>query len=243
MNAAYSFVNNQYEYKVGTNGNRIAVNKNIGTLTLELNASTEYGLNGITSNPRKPNEPWPTLLCEYSIPESRILKISDQKEIRMSIDYKVLKLEDKMPSGTTNVSLHSAQFQWFITVQNRNTNSAEFGRYVWFGLNFYDKRFEFAPLYASQDGGKDNNTGAFIYMPDMKPIMTTQGKSEIGKLFKVDIDVLPLVREAFATAQRNNFLTKTKWEELYIGATNIGWEVPGTYDVAVEINQFDIKYR
>jgi len=243
MKAGYSFINNQYEYKVGTNGNRIAVNTTNGTLTLELNASTEYGLNGITSNPRKQNEPWPALLCECEIPESRILKISDKKEIRMTIDYKVLRIEDKMPSGTTNVNLHSAQFQWFITVQNRNTVSAEFGRYIWFGLDFHDKRYDYAPFYAAQDGGKENNTGAFIYMPDMKPLMSNQGKAEINKKFNVDIDVLPIIREAFTLAQQRNFLTKTKWEDLYVGATNIGWEVPGTYDVAVEINQFDIKYR
>lgn len=243
MKAVYSFVNNQFEYKVGTNGNRIAVNKTDGTLTLEINASTEYGLNRITSNPRKANEPWPTLLCEYKLPDTEILKISDKKEIHMDIDYKVLKLEDKMPAGTTNPALHSATFQWYITVQNRNTLSTEYGQYLWFGLCFHDKRYDFAPSYAAQDGGKENNTGMFIYIPDMKQIMSTQGKAEIGKKFSVDFDVLPILREAFTLAQKRNFLTKTKWEDLYVGATNIGWEVTGTYDVSVEINQFDIKYK
>ena len=243
MKATYSFINNQYQYQVGTNGNRIAVDKTNGTLTLECNASTEYGLNGITSNPRKANEPWPTLLCECTIPDVSILKIADQKEIHMRIDYKVLKLNDKMPSGTTDPTLHSAQFQWYITVQNRNTSSAEYGKYIWFGLCFHDKRYDYAPFFAAQDGGKENNTGMFIYVPDMKPIMSAQGKAEIGKKFSVDVDVLPIIHSAFTLAQQRNFLTKTKWEELYIGTTNIGWEVPGTYDVAVEINQLNIKYR
>lgn len=243
MKATYSIINNQYQYQVGTNGNRIAVDKTNGTLTLECNASTEYGLNGITSNPRKVNEPWPTLLCEYTIPDVSILKIADQKEIHMTIDYKVLKLEDKMPSGTTNPALHSASFQWYITVQNRNLSSAEYGQYLWFGLCFYDKRYDYAPFYAAQDGGQANNTGMFIYIPDMKPILSSQGPAEIGKKFIVDVNVLPIIREAFTLAQQRNFLTQTKWEDLYIGGTNIGWEVTGTYNVAVEINQFDIKYR
>ena len=80
LTAKYSYVNNQHEYRVGTSGNRIAVNTVDGTLTLELNASTEYGLNGITSNPRKENEPWPTLLCQYTLSDTRILKISDKRK-------------------------------------------------------------------------------------------------------------------------------------------------------------------
>lgn len=243
MNANYNFVNNKHEYRIDTEGNRLAVDVTNGTLTLELNASTEYGLNGITSNPRADFEPWPTILCEYSIPEPKIVKISDKKEIRMVIDYKVIKLEDKMPLGTTNIKLHSAQFQWYITVQNRNNSSSEFGRYIWLGLNFHDKRYDFAPFYAAQDGGKENNTGAFIYLPDMQPLMSDKGKAEVNKKFSVDINILSIIQDAFTLAQQRNFLTKTKWEDLYIGASNIGWEVPGTYDVAVDIYQFDIKYR
>lgn len=243
MDANYTFVNNKHGYKVGTDGNRIVVDTSDGTLTLELNASTEYGLNGITSNPRQLYEPWPALLCEYTIPETEILKVSDKEEIRMVVDYKVTKLDDRMPSGTTDVNLHSAQFQWFITVQNRNTSSEEFGRYIWFGFDFHDKRYAYAPFYAAQDGGKENNTGAFIYMPAMEPLMSNQGGAEVNKKFWVDIDVLPIIRDAFTLAQQRNFLTGTNWEDLYVGASNIGWEVPGTYDVAVEIYQFEIKYR
>ncbi len=242
MTATYSFVNDVNIYKVGDKGNKLAVNTTTGTLTLELNSSTEYGLNGIMSNPRKLYEPWPALLCEYSLSESEILKISDKEEIRMIVDYKVTKLEDKMPSGTLNTNLHAAQFQWFITVQNRNKESKEFGRYIWFGFDFHDTRYDYTPAYAAQDGGKENNTGAFIYMPDMKPLMSIQGKSEVNKKFWVDIDVLPIIKDAFALAQKRNFLTETNWEDLYIGASNIGWETPGTYDVSVDIYNLEIKY-
>jgi hypothetical protein len=242
-NATYSFVDNRHEYRVGTEGNRIAVDTKTGTLTLELNSSTEYGKNGITSNPRKQNEPWPALLCEYSLSESQILKVAGKKEIHMIVDYKVTKTEDKTPRGRINPNLHAAQFQWFITIQNRNKTSEDFGHYIWFGFDFFDTRYDFTPAYFAQDGGKENNTGAFIYMPDMKPLMVNLGKAEVNKMFEVDIDVLPVIRDAFALAQERHYLTKSTWEELYIGASNIGWETPGTYDVAVDIFRFDIKYR
>ncbi len=243
MTATYSFVDDRHEYRVGTEGNRIAVDTKTGTLTLELNSSTEYGKNGITSNPRMYYEPWPALLCEYSLSELQILKISDKEEIHMMVDYMVTKIEDKIPPRKYNQNLHAAQFQWFITIQNRNKSSEDFGHYIWFGFDFHDTRYDYTPAYFAQDGGKENNTGAFIYMPDMEPLMSDFGKAEVNKRFDVDIDVLPIFRDAFALAQERHYLTKTKWEDLYIGASNIGWETPGTYNVAVDIYQFDIKYR
>ncbi len=242
LNAYYSKVSTMNTYET-SGGFKVVSNTANGELVLQVNASSEYGLNGITSNPRRMNEPWPTLLLEQSLSESDILKISDKEEIRMAIKYNVLFLIDKIPAGTFNPNLHSAQFQWFITVQNRNMSSPDYGRYIWFGLNFYDKRYDFPPLYAAQDGGKEQNTGAFIYMPDMRNIMGSQGKTEIGKYMDINVDILPIISEAFRLAQERNYLTNTTWNDLYIGATNIGWEVPGTYDVSVLIQSVNILYR
>ncbi len=242
LRSTYTGSGSTHEYKT-EGGNRINVNTQTGVIILDLNTVSEYGKNGIASNPRKANEPWPTMLLEYGLTEQEILKVSDKQEIRMAVDFNVLKAEDKMPTGSADPGLHTAQFQWFITVQNRNLSSPDFGRYIWFGLNLYDKRFDFAPLYAAEDGGKEQNTGAFIYMPDMRDIMGQQGKTEIGKTMRVDYDVLPVIKKAFALAQQRKYLIHTSWEELYIGASNIGWEVPGTYNTAVQINSFNVKYR
>lgn len=240
--ATYSEEGNLRTYQT-SGGNKVAVNTSSGTIGLELNTTSEYGMNGITSNPRKANEPWPTLLLEYSLGDKQILKIADKKELRMDIIYNIEKLEDHIPVGRLDRNLHSAQFQWFVTVQNRTIGSPDFGRYIWFGLNFYDKRYEYGPFYAAEDGGKENNTGAFIYMPAMKNIMGVQGGSKIGKEMKVDVDILPIIKEAFKLAQQRRYLLNTTWEDLYVGATNIGWEVTGTYNVAVSIKAFSIKYR
>ncbi len=243
VSANYSFVNNMHNYSVGSIGNRITVDTKNNILVLELNASTEYGKNGITTNPRKNYESWPTLLIDHEWTYDDCLKIADKSEIRMNIDYKVLKVIDKMPAGATNTTLHAAQFQWYITIQNRNTLSEDYGHFIWFGLSFYDNRHEYSPYYAAQDGGKESNTGAFIYTPDMKLILSSQGKAEVGKKFSVNADILPIMKEAFALAQKRNYLTSSKWTDMYIGGTNIGWEVPGTYDVSVEISKLNITYR
>ncbi len=238
-----SYINDLSLHKYETKGgNTVTTDTENGVITLKINTSSEYGLNGITHNQRKEGESWPHLLLEYMLADDEILKISDKKEIRMDIAYNILSLDDMMPSGTTNNSLHSAQFQWYITVQNRNEASADYGKYIWFGLSFYEKRYDFPPAYAAQDGGKEHNTGAFIYVPDMAEIMKNEGKTEIGKNMHVDVNILPLIESAFDLAQQRNYLQNTVWEDLFVTSSNIGWEMPGTYDATVRIDSINIKY-
>ncbi|SBV90546.1 hypothetical protein [uncultured Dysgonomonas sp.] len=238
----YSLNGSVHTYKTAK-GNVVAADVEKGSLVLGINTSSEYGQNGITSNPRKSGESWPHLLIEYVLADKDILKVDGKEEIRMDIAYNVTQLDDKMPAGTTNADLHTAQFQWYVTVQNRTQGSEDYGRYIWFGLNFFDKRYEFPPAYAAQDGGKEHNTGAFIYVPEMSQIMGSQGKTAIGKDMHVDVDVLPIIKSAFKLAQERKYLLNTTWEDLYITTSNIGWEVPGTYDVTVRIDSVNIKYR
>lgn len=84
----------------------------------------------------------------------------------LRMDYEVTKIEDKSYSAP-NPALHCAQFVWYVTLQNRNADSADFGKYVWFGLNLFDNRMagSVSDGFAAQDGGKEQNTGAFIYQP------------------------------------------------------------------------------
>lgn len=242
-NAVFSSSGSSRIYQYGDSGNRVVANVATGSVSFVLNSSTEYGLNGITSNPRLANQSWPHLLLYKDLPDSQLLNIADKKEVRMKAVYSIDKIVDKMPAGTTDASLHTAQFQWYITVQNRNVSSPDYGRYIWFGLCYYDYRYAYTPLYSAEDGGKEVNTGAFIYVPDMQPILQSQGTVSPGKVFNVDVNVLPLIQAAFQLAQQRNYLTSTTWKDLYISTNNIGWEVPGTYDVGSTIQQLNIWYR
>ncbi|MDR2955813.1 MAG: hypothetical protein LBV43_12100 [Prevotella sp.] len=241
LNAQYSDEDGVHTYRTA-NGNVVSVDSNTGSLKLGINTSTEYGKNGITSNPRKNGESWPHLLIEYVLGDKEILKISDKKEVRMNIAYNITDFKDRMPDGTTDKGLHTAQFQWYVTVQNRTQGSEDYGQYIWFGLSFFDVRYEIPPAYAAEDGGKEHNTGAFIYVPDMREILV-DGKTEIGKDMLVDVDILPMIRSAFKLAQERNYLKNTTWDDLYITTSNIGWEVPGTYDATVRIDSLNIRYK
>jgi hypothetical protein len=240
-NAVYSKTGNMHTYQALVDGSRLTVDPVAGSISLGVCASKEYGLNGITTNPRANGESWPHLLLEQSLTRYEQLKISDKKELRMDLTYNVTKFVDMMPAGTTNTGLHCCMFNWYITVNNRNVNSPDYGKFFWFGLKYYDNRYDFAAEYAAQDAGKVGATDAFIYKPAMQPLMVT--KTVIGQPKTVNVDILPFIKSGFALAQSRGYLTNSTIDELFVGSTNIGWEVQGTYDVDVSILNLDMSYQ
>lgn len=240
--AAFSRQGSDFVFE--SRGSKIAVDTSKGKILMEVNTSVEYGKNGITHNPRRQGEAWPHLLVSCNFKDEQIVKISDMNEIFMTMNYKLIKCDNKMPAGEINKSLHAAQFFFYITARNNNRSSPDFGKYLWFGLVYFDTRHEFSPLYAAKDGGsKPISTGMFIYQPSMRELMASSGKTEVGKQINTAINALPHLKDAFRLAQARNFLTNTRWDDLYIMGMNYGWEVPGTYDVAVEISNANVKYK
>ena len=140
--------------------------------------------------------------------------------------------------GAVNPHLHAPQLLYYITVENRNPHSADFGKYVWLGLQLYDSRYGIPPFYADEDGGKDVNTGMFIYLPSADKYVASP--VSVNNLTKVNYNVLPEISVAFALAQSRGYLTNTTFNDLYIGGMNIGWELPGTFDVCVEIADLNL---
>jgi hypothetical protein len=186
-NAVYSKTGNTHTYQALVDGSRLTVDPVAGSISLGLSASKEYGLNGITSNPRANGEAWPHLLLEQGLSRYEQVKISDKKEIRMDITYNVTKIVDMMPAGTTNPGLHTCMLNWYTVIVNRNVNSPDYGKFFHFGLNYYDFRYDFAAEYAAQDAGKVGATDAFIYKPSMQPLMVT--KTVIGQPKTVNVDI------------------------------------------------------
>jgi len=59
----------------------------------------------------------------------------------------------------------------------------------------------------------------------------------------VKVDILPYIKSAYQLAKDRNYLSNTTWDDLYIGSTNIGWELPGTYNASVKISKLNVRYR
>ncbi|MBE8721979.1 hypothetical protein [Sphingobacterium pedocola] len=199
---------------------------------MDLTTSNEYDA------PRASGEDWPHLLLQQSFPDKPYIK--DIEQLIFNFAGKLTKSENKMNGAEFDKNLHAAQFQLFLTIQNLNTSSAGYGDYLWFGIPLYDVRYEHIPLYASQDIGKDDATGKFIYSIGTDDFM--KGKSfHQGQQITIEKDLYPFIIKAVTYAKERGYLKDSFDHDLRISGMNIGWEVPGTFDVGFEIQAFDLS--
>lgn len=200
-----------------------------GDLGMAVRASAEYG-----SLARKSGEPWVHLLVEQDIANPPSL--ADLGAARLHVEARLIASE-KRPMPDYNPGLHAAQFQIFFSVQNLNRQSPGYGKYLWFGIPIYDDRHRVVPAYKARDTG---GTNMYIYTPagDVFSPKSTHDR----KWITIDTDLLPLMREGLEYAWRNNFLKESQALADYrIAAMNIGWEVPGTFDVDLAIRRLSLR--
>ncbi len=221
------------------NGSKVLkVDTETGRVYMELNAAVDYG-----DVPRVAGQGWPHLLICQNYGENETPYLDEISQLRMQMDFDFVKFENVMGEKADR-SLHACQFQWYVTVQNVNPDSPDFGDFFWFGLQFFDNRFTFCGQDLKVDGGKDTATGKAIYTVDMKKVMKMKPVEE-GESYSVDYDILPDIVKALEKVKAMEEIEcfkQTKLGDLRIGHTNIGWEMPGTYNGAVMIDSFDIRY-
>lgn len=209
---------------------KLSVDTETGSIGMRLLGTKEY------THPRQRNEGWPHLLLEYNVLGE--YKLSDLKSARFEIEFMLTKLTNAMSASEHDNDLHTAQFVFYCVLKNTNKLSKDYNSYIWFGLNLFDARYEIIPAYASQDSGKEINTGAFIYQPISSAYCKTPTK--LGETQSINYNLLPRMKDAFKAAQQARFLVNTKWEDLSLKPGNFGFEVTGTYDIAVEISTLNL---
>ncbi|MBE5742305.1 MAG: hypothetical protein E7360_03165 [Clostridiales bacterium] len=204
--------------------------KGKGKARLSLTASKEY------THARREGEGWPHILIEQEFEENHFLcKI---EEVVQSIDFTLTEFANMMDEKEQN-DLHTVQLQWFIAIQNRNKNSKGYGDFFWFGLPFWDyPRYDFPPAFTAQDGGKEENTGKFINIVNSREFL--QKPIRLGENAVLEIPVYKWIKQGFELAKQRNFLQDSNWEDMCLGNMNFGFEVTGTFDVSVLINNIKI---
>ncbi len=210
---------------------KFSIDTETGAISMRLLGTKEYVSN------RQSGQPWPHILLEYQMVKTPRLK--DLKSVRFEMDFELTRFSSGYTSDSQiNKDLHTAQFVFYCTLVNNNSRSKDYGQYIWFGLNLFDARYEIIPAYASQDSGKEVNTGAFIYQPISSSYCKTP--TRVGETQSIDYNILPRMRDAFRAAQEARFLTNTKWEDLVLNSGNFGFEVTGTYDIAADISVLNL---
>lgn len=215
----------------------LTIDSTVGSIYMELNAETEY------DRPRQDGESWPhTLLSQEFGPD--LVHVSELEDLVMNMSYEITKFEDCM-GATANSNKHCAQLVWYITLQNRVQGHKDYGKYVWFGITLWDNRISGAAFggYAAEDAGKEDATHAFIYQPASSLVHPNGKCPVVGQYRTVDFHLMDAAKAAFNTAKERGYLGDTAWEDLYIGGMNFGFEVTGTYNVAVQIDSVGVYYK
>ena len=198
-------------------------------LSLAVNSGVEY-----SPESRKAGEPWVHLLVEQELePPVPLAKLSLAK---LHVEARLLR-STRLPMENYSPRVHAAQFQIYFTVQNRKPGSKGYGDLLWFGVPIYDDRYAFPREFAEQDFG---GTAKFIVMPDWKQFSDVS--THEGKWVTVDKDLIPLMREALNTAWSRGFLKEAReFGNYYIGGVYMGWELPGSFDVAMQVRNLSLK--
>ncbi|MDB6175187.1 MAG: hypothetical protein JWL59_4498 [Chthoniobacteraceae bacterium] len=206
-----------------------SVEKGSVDLTLAANSDIEYG-----PQIRKAGTPWVHLIVEQEFKSPAFL----EKLSAATLHLEARLVRSRNPRETEqSPGIHAAQFQLFFTVQNRNRQSPGFGDLLWFGIPIYDNRDRFAPEFKSQDFG---GTGKFIFTPGARTF--SPESTHDGQWVHIEKDLLPLMHQALQTAWTKGFLQGSKIPADYaIGGMNMGWELPGSFDVSMEIRALSLS--
>jgi hypothetical protein len=216
------------EYILEDTSKKIMINPDQGYITLELNASKEY------LDPRAPKEAWPHLLLQQGL--SRNLILSEANSVTLSMGITLNKLDRMMSDEEYIESLHTAQFLMYIVVR---TNAAlDANEFMWFGIPFLDARYTVLDEGGMIDAGTAGNTGKFIYQMPQADFMPNG--MVLNQKIDIDIDLLPYFGRALVLAKENGALLNSTLDDLYITNMNIGYELPGTYDVSITIQDFSL---
>jgi hypothetical protein len=197
-------------------------------LALGLNGSIEY-----EGRAPLPGDPWPHLLAERELLAHPA--VGEIQSLRFGVRYRLIRAAVQRSEGF-DPRRHTAQFVFYITVQNRNRQSPGFGDYFWFGVPMYDARYRLPRAHKAVDRGSDRKpaTGKFIFNPGGERYTTDSAHD--GQWVVIDKDLLPLIREGLETAWQRGYLADSQNVSDYgLGGMNTGWEVTGPWDVQMQI--------
>ena len=205
----------------------LRVNPSSGAFGMDYRASAEW------EEPRRPDQNWPGLLLQTT----PVLQpaLADMTALYAKFSFTLTKAECKMEEDQYNPDIHAAQMQWYLMITNNSNYTGVKGDYFWFGISIWDNRYEIMGEYIGQDSaGVVTSTNKFTYcFPQSnwldEPI-------QVGKTYTVYYDVLPDIIRGFSLAQERGFLPGSVWENMIVGGMNIGWELPGIFDVGMDFD-------
>lgn len=202
-------------------------------LLLEVRDDFEYD-----GRIRADGEAWPHLLIEQLF--KRPIAPKDFGTLTFAMEARIPSCEPApWSAGKLDPGRHTAQVSAFWTVHNVTEGNPDHRDMIWFGIPFFDARHAIPPAHHALDVGKDDASGKFICLIDGERFWKTPTGD--GDWHRLEVDMVPLLREALAISQQHGHLKATRFEDLAIDSFNLGWEAPGPYDAAFEVRGLSMR--
>lgn len=202
-------------------------------LRLEVAADAEYDA------PRRADQNWLHLLLQRDFPPSERVSFGDVESLVFTCDAQVLRSERLMTADEFDSNLHATQASVYFAISNDDPESPDFRDFIWFGVSFFDDRWEIQTDYVAVDGDpRTIGTGKLIYrLGERRTIDDILGGVNpfSKKPVRIEIDLAKYLGDALQAAKERGFLTETRVEQMKTAHFNFGWETPGTYRAALEI--------
>jgi len=218
-----AFTNNAKAVVVGEPDNAVA------DLSLAVNTGAEY-----PQARKSADEPWVHLLVQQDFENPPTLAELGACEFHLEARLKRSRL---VHTNDYSPSLHAAQYFVYLTVANRNPKAADYRGCFWFGIPIYDNRHRIVPAYEAQDFGE---TKLFIFTPASDRF--ARGSTHGGEWVTFEQDLLALMRLGLEHARDKGFIKGAPdFADYRPLGIFIGWEVPGMFDVDLQIRNLSLK--
>ena len=203
-----------------------------GVLTMKLDASKEY------LKPRTADEPWAHILIETDLP---FVPVNDYESLELTYSMRILKCENRMGEDY-NKTVHAAQALGYFHLTNNNPQSADYRMGMWLGVGLYDNR-EPGGMLQKVMSHLDKGTQTYIYCRPSACFFGEGTDFADGAWHPAYVNVRETLGEALAHFKDQGLFSDSDVEDFAFTSMNFGWEVPGTFDCALQAKDFSLKGR
>lgn len=207
---------------------------------------------------------WPHFLLESSVPAdiNDYYSLCDYDKVYVDFDFV---LNHSRYTGTRSASerannplsyRYAAQIFFYVCVFNspKANITIEKNKGIWVGIPLYDSRYNNYSREVGLDVGFTGATNRVIYkcaQSEANPAISDSSGVQVGTTYKIHYDIMPLIREAYSYAYSIDpngpygvaSFEGMPWNQLKLSYFNIGYEIPGSYDISATISNFDIYYE
>ena len=227
--------NGVYEYS--NESRRCLIDIKEGSFHFELDSGKEY-MKKYGHGRTSPSDPWSHFLLEQDFHHP--LKFRKTLALMARLNFSIEKVVNEDESHY-DPKIHAAQFLWYVVVKECAEGEAEenslSGRYIWIGIPIYDNRYAMSKTF---DQGFQGATNALIYTLSSGEYLPKDGL-RIGEKqsYEICYDLFPHIKKSVRYAVRNGIFKSEK--NVYITYMNIGWELPGSFQVASTIKSLRLE--